>query len=148
MDWKWTAAASAGTVTEASLALNGRWGRISSPWWATTPEQSMYTLDPQPALPVVPEHASPELFMLVGVRIKVRAYNAFLEGQFRHSDLRYNPDQVNVLLGEAWVGAELRTRAGWELRYIMRWESPELRKGLDSRTFVWGSLEVAKSFGR
>jgi hypothetical protein len=148
MDLKWTTAASLGTVTEASIALNGRWGRIASPWWATTPEQSMYTLEPQPALPVVPAAISPELFTFGGVRFKVRAWNDFLEGQFRHSDLRYSPGEVNIALGEAWVGAELRTASGWELRYIMRWESPELRKGVDSRSFVWGSLEIQKSFGR
>jgi hypothetical protein len=148
LDWKWTSAASLGTVTEASIALNARWGRVASPWWATTPEQSMYILEPQPALPVVPAGISPELFVFAGSRFKVRAYNVFLEGQFRHSDLRYSPGEVNVALGEAWVGAELRTSSGWELRYIMRWESPELRAGLDSRSFVWGSLEIQKSFGR
>jgi hypothetical protein len=30
----------------------------------------------------------------------------------------------------------------------MRWESPEIRTGIASRTFIWGSLEIAKSFGR
>jgi hypothetical protein len=147
-DLKWTAEASAGTVTEASIALNARFGHIASPWWATTPEQTVYTLEPQPALPRVSEAASPELFFLAGARLKVRAYNAFLEGQFRHSDLRYSPGSLNILLGEAWLGAQLRTESGWELRYIMRWESPEIRSGFAARSYIWGSLEIAKSFGR
>jgi hypothetical protein len=148
VDLKWTAAASAGTVTEASVALNARWGRIASPWWAVTPEQSMYIMDPQPALPAVPAASSPELFALAGFRFKLRAYNAFLEGQFRHSDLRYSPAEVNVPLEDAWAGFELRTAWGLELRYLVRWESPELRSGIASRSFFWGSIEVAKAFGR
>lgn len=146
-DWKWTTEGSIGTVTEASIALNLRFGHIASPWWAVTPEQTMYTLEPQPALPRLADSFSPELFFIGGVRFKLRAYNAFLEGQFRHSDLRYAPSQVSIPVGEAWIGSELRTSWGWQIRYIMRWESKELRSGIDSHSFVWGSLEIAKSFG-
>lgn len=147
-DSKWTLAGSVGTVTEGSIALNARWGHIGSPWWAFTPEQSMYTLEPQPASPRLAADSGPELFALAGVRFKVRAYNAFLEGQFRHSDLSYSPESLNVPLGEAWAGFEFRTSSGLELRYLVRWESPELRVGIASRYFWWGSFEVAKAFGR
>lgn len=147
-DSKWTLAGSVGTVTEASIALNARWGRIASPWWAFTPEQSMYTLEPQPASPRLGADSRSELFALGGVRFKVRAYNAFLEGQFRHSDLRYSPGSLNVPLGEAWAGFEFRTSSGLELRYLVRWETPELRAGIASRYFWWGSLEIAKTFGK
>ena len=145
-DVKWTLAASAGTVTEGSLALNARWGRIASPWWAFTPEQSTYVDNPRPAPPRLAAHSPPELFVLVGARCKLRAYNAFLQGQFRHSDLRYSTESLNQVLGEAWAGVEFRTAAGLELRYLARWQSPELHSGVGSRTIVWGSFEVAKSF--
>jgi len=145
-DVKWTLAASAGTVTEGSLAFNARWGRIASPWWAFTPEQSTYVDNPRPAPPALAAHAPPELFVLAGARVKLRAYNAFLQGQFRHSDLRYSADGLNQVLGEAWAGVEFRTAGGLELRYLARWQSPELRAGVGSRTIVWGSFEVAKSF--
>jgi hypothetical protein len=146
-DWTWTAAGSVGTVTEASIALNSRWGRIVSPWWSTSPEQSMYVAETRPAAPPLPAYSRPEFFALMGARFKVRAYNAFLQGQFRHSDLTYGPGDLNALLGEAWVGAEVRTASGFELRYLARWESPELRRGVGSRSFVWGSVELSKSFG-
>ena len=64
--------------------------------------------------------------------------NAFLQGQFRHSDLSYGAGDVNHTLGEAWAGIEWRTSSGWALQYLARWESPELVSGPGSRSFVWG----------
>jgi hypothetical protein len=144
-DSKWTIAASLGTVTESSVALGMRWGRISSPWWAFTPEQNTYVQETRPGPPPLMGHSN-EFFLLFGARFKLRAYNAFLQGQFRDSDLRYSWDGVNHALGEAWAGFEFRTSAGLELQYLARWESPELRVGIGSRSIMWGSLAVAKSF--
>ena len=109
-DVKWTLAGSLGTVTEGSVALNMRWGRIASPWWTGTPELNTYVQDPEPAPP--PPNAGPELFALLGARFKLRVYDAFLEGQFRHSDLHYSTDDLNLALGKAWVGVEFRTFSG------------------------------------
>lgn len=145
-DGKWTAAVSAGTVTEASVALTTRFGRIESPWWAFTPEQDMYVQETQPAPPPLPEHSPAELFAFAGMRLKLRAYNAFLQGQFRHSDLRYGEGDLNQVLGEAWAGLEYRSASGWAIQYLARWESPELRSGVGSRSILWGSVEIAKSF--
>ncbi len=145
-DSKWTVAASLGTVTETSIALSMRWGRISSPWWAFTPEQNTYVQETQPGPPRLLGHSTYEFFTLFGARFKLRAYNAFLEGQFRDSDLRYSWDGVNHALGEAWAGFAFRTSAGLELQYLARWESPELRNGIGSRSIMWGSLAVSKSF--
>jgi len=145
-DLKWTLGGSLGTVTEGSAAVNLRWGRLASPWWAFAPEQTTYVQDPQPAPPPLPPAASPEVFALIGARVKLRAYDAFLQGQFRHSDLRYSEGEVNPVLEEAWAGVEFRTASGLELRYIARWQSPELRRGIGSRSILWGSFEVAKSF--
>jgi hypothetical protein len=146
-DAKWTLAGSVGTVTEGSLALNLRFGRIASPWWVFSPDQTMYVSETQPAPPPLAAHSGSEFFALAGMRVKVRAYNAFLEGQFRHSDLRYSGSDLNLLLGEAWAGFEFRTPSSFEVRYLARWESPEVRSGTGSRSLLWGSIELAKSFG-
>ena len=145
-DSKWTGAMSLGTVTEASVALNARWGRIESPWWSFTPEQDMYVQETQPVPPPLPARAPPELFAFAGVRLKARAYNAFLQGQFRHSDLTYGEGDLNPVLGEAWAGVEFRSASGWAIQYLARWQSAELRSGIGSRSFLWGSIEIAKSF--
>lgn len=145
-DSKWTGAASLGTVTEASAALNARWGRIESPWWSFTPEQDMYVQETQPVPPPLPAGSPPEVFAFAGARLKVRAYNAFLQGQFRHSDLTYGEGDLNPVLGEAWAGVEFRNSSGWAIQYLARWQSAELRAGTGSRSFLWGSVEIAKSF--
>jgi hypothetical protein len=145
-DSKWTSAVSLGTVTEASVAVDARWGRIESPWWSFTPEQDMYVQETRPVPPPLPAGAPPEVFAFAGVKGKLRAYNAFLQGQFRHSDLTYGEGDLNQFLAEAWAGVELRTASGWAVQYLARWESPELRSGIGSRSFLWGSVEIAKSF--
>jgi hypothetical protein len=145
-DAKWTAAASAGTVTEGSVALNARWGRVESPWSSFTPEQNMYVQETQPEAPPLPAGAPAEVFAFAGVRAKLRLYNAFLQGQFRQSDLTYGEGSLNQVLGEAWAGVEFRASSGWSVQYLARWESPELRSGIGSRSFLWGSVEVARSF--
>ena len=142
---KWTAATSVGTVTEASVALSMRWGRIESPWWGFTPEENMYVQETQPLLPPLSRGAPLEVFAFAGARAKARVYDAFLEGQFRQSDLAYHWGDLNQLLGEAWAGVEMRTPSGWSVQYLARWESPELRYGSGARSFVWGSIQVAKS---
>lgn len=145
-DSKWTGAISLGTVTEASVALNARWGRVESPWWSFMPEQDMYVQETQPVPPPLPEGSASEVFAFAGMRLKARAYNAFLQGQFRHSDLSYGEGALNPVLGEAWAGVEFRSASGWAIEYLARWESPELRSGIGSRSFLWGSVEIAKSF--
>jgi Uncharacterized protein conserved in bacteria (DUF2219) len=145
-DSKWTVAGSVGTVTEASLAFNARWGRIESPWWAFTPEQTMYVQETQPIPPPLGIDAPSEIFVFAGTRAKLRVYDAFLQGQFRHSDLRYGNGDINHTLGEAWLGVEWRTSSGWALQYLARWESPELVSGPGSRSFMWGSVEISKTF--
>jgi hypothetical protein len=38
------------------------------------------------------------------------------------------------------------TSSGWALQYLARWESPELFAGPGSRSSMWGSIEVTKTF--
>ncbi|MBV9317260.1 MAG: lipid A deacylase LpxR family protein, partial [Gammaproteobacteria bacterium] len=122
-DSKWTVAGSLGTVTEGSLAFSARWGRIESPWWAFTPEQTMYVQETQPIAPPLGLGAPPEIFLFAGARAKLRVYNAFLQGQFRHSDLTYGWSDLNKTIGEVWAGVEFRTSSGWAVQYLARWES-------------------------
>jgi hypothetical protein len=145
-DIKWTLAGSIGTITEASIALNTRRGRVESPWWGFTPEENMYVQETQPLPPPLETAAPYEMFAFAGARLKVRAYNAFLQGQFRHSDLRYGAGDLNQVLGEVWGGIALRTSAGWSVQYLARWQSAEMRSGLGSRSILWGSVEIAKAF--
>lgn len=141
-DYKWTLAGSVGTVTEGSIAFSARWGHIRSPWWSFTPEQNTYTQDAQPLL-----SPGTETFLAAGVRMKVRGYNAFLQGQFRHSTVRHSAEDLNTVLGEAWAGVVIRRPSGLEVRYLARLSTPELREGPGAREMLWGSVEVIRPFG-
>ena len=81
-----------------------------------------------------------------GARAKLRTSNAFLEGQFGHSGLHYSRDNLDAALGHARGGVECRTASGLELRHMARWESPERRFGIGSRSIVSGTSEVAQTF--
>jgi len=80
----------------------------------------VYVQETQPVPPPLPAEAPPEVFAFAGIRGKLRAYNVFLQGQFRHSDLTYGEGQLNQILGEAWAGVELRTASGWAVQYLAR----------------------------
>lgn len=47
---KWQLEASAGYLTEGSIALSGRWGAINTPWWSFTPERADYVSQPAPVI--------------------------------------------------------------------------------------------------
>ncbi|EQD72409.1 hypothetical protein B1A_05462 [mine drainage metagenome] len=135
-----------GTVTEGSVAPALQWGRIASPWWAFSPEEDMYADEPVPAPPPLLRNSRPEIFAFFGMRAKLRFYNAFAQGQFRHSDLRVPPADLHVLFGKAWTGIEYRT-SGLEIRYLVRFASPEFSAGIGSRSLLWGNIEFDTSFG-
>jgi Uncharacterized protein conserved in bacteria (DUF2219) len=94
----------------------------------------MYVRETQPIPPPLGFDAPPEIFVLAGARAKLRVYDAFLQGQFRHSELRDGEGDLNPMLGEAWVGVEMRTSSGWALQYLARWESSELVSRPGSRS--------------
>lgn len=106
----------------------------------------MYVEEVHPAPPPPSPGAGREIFALAGARVRARLYNAFLQGQFRHSDLRYGLNSVNPLLAEAWVGLEYRSASGLSIRYLVRWQSAELRSGIGSRPLLWGNVELTASF--
>jgi hypothetical protein len=139
----WTTwSASAGYLTEVSFALAGRFGDRGSPWWTSGAELTDYI--PAPSFGVIP--LGRELTFDAGVRVRLRAYNAFLQGQFRHSDLRYGFEEIEHAIGEAWIGATWRLPSGLTLRYTLHASSPEVRDGLADRSHTWGSLYASYAF--
>lgn len=141
---KLTIAGSAGFLTEASLAFSARWGRIQSPWWSFDPELSDYT-----AAPVAPvDHFSSEnpaeIFGFAGFRLKARAYNALLQGQFRHSDVRVQGDDLSRLLAEAWLG--LATTWGTSrITYALHFTTSEMMVEPGKRSLIWAGIKFERS---
>jgi outer membrane protein LpxR len=136
--------ANAGYLTDASAEIAIRSGPERVPWWSAPPPLSDYAGQP----PVRPASAaSPRGVVLEGgLAVRARAYNAFLQGQVRHSDVTFAWDELNHLLLEAWFGISAQREGGLAISYSLRWQSPEIAAGTGSRSFAWGTLSFARGF--
>jgi hypothetical protein len=143
VDVKTTVQGSVGYLTETSAAISVRAGRFNSPWWGFAPELTDYMSAP---VPTESYRGGRELYVFFGARVKARAYNAFLQGQFRHSDVRYTSDEVEPLLAEAWVGVVTQILDQTQLSYALHYQTAELRNGPASRDSLWGAVQLTHAF--
>lgn len=140
---KTTLQGSVGYLTEASAAISLRLGQLDSPWWSFAPELTDYMAAP---LPVETAARRQQLYFFAGARIKARAYNAFLQGQLRDSDVRYSLSEVEPVVAEAWLGMVSQLFEQTELSYTLRYQTAELRDGKAARDALWGSVQLTHSF--
>lgn len=136
-------AGSVGYITDASVALSLRWGRINTPPWSFPPEQVDYIAEPVPAVGGIRPGVR-ELYVWAGARARLRAYNVFLQGQFRDNRLEYDADEVRPLIGEAWAGVTAQVSEHFHLSWVLRYQSSELRSGRGDRELLWGSLYISR----
>jgi hypothetical protein len=142
---KLTVAGSAGFITEGSVALAARWGRIQSPWWSFDPELGDYTAAPVAPIARFSSQSPVETFFFAGVRLKARAYNALLQGQFRHSDVRVQGDDLAHTLAEAWVGLATTWNEN-RVTYAVHFTTPEMQIEPGGRSLVWAGVNFERSF--
>jgi hypothetical protein len=138
--------ANAGFITDMNAGFSWRWGRISSPWWTFNPYQTKYL---QQSMPVFANNNSAgsnnEFFVYAGTRINLRLYNAFLQGQFRDSEVTIASDQMQRLVAEAWLGISYRFNNNYILSAFVRGHSEEF-KGKNSRGASWGGLVLSRAY--
>src|SRR5688572_23143184 len=143
VDVKTTVQGSVGFLTETSASISLRAGRFNSPWWGFAPELTDYMAAPVPSESY---RGGRELYVFAGARVKARAYNAFLQGQFRHSDVRYAGDEIEPLLAEAWIGVVTQLLDQTQLSYALHYQTAELRDGPASRDALWGAVQLTHAF--
>ncbi len=143
IDVKTTVQGSVGFLTETSAAISLRVGRFNSPWWGFAPELTDYMAAP---VPTESYQGGRELYFFVGARVKARAYNAFLQGQFRDSEVRYGSDEVEPLLAEAWIGVVTQLLDQTQLSYALHYQTAELRSGPAARDTLWGAVQLTHAF--
>ena len=141
-EFKSTLQASVGYITEASWSLSTRAGNIQTPWISFNPELSSYGEKSNPSDIV----RVSEQFVWAGISLKLRAYNALLEGQFRDSAVTYDSDDINRGIVEAWVGYTLALEDGYSFTYSIRGHSSELKRGDADRNVIWGGVLITRSF--
>lgn len=142
LEVKSTIQASVGYLTEASWSLSFRSGQIHSPWSSFNPELASYG---EKSSYSSNSKAVTERYFWAGIAVKARAYNAFLQGQFRDSAVTYDQSQLNPLLVEAWVGYTFAFKQGYRLSYVLRGHSSEIKEGAGDRDLLWGGIIIARS---
>lgn len=133
---------SVGYLTEVSAGLSFRRGNINSSWASFNPDLTSYG---EKASFDRTTNALDEHYFWGGVALKARAYNAFLEGQLRHSAVTYHRGELNSFLVEAWLGYTLAFQNGFRVSYVLRGHTSEVRHGEGDRDLLWGSLTLARA---
>ena len=143
IELKTTTQASVGYISELSWSLSLRAGKIATPWISFNPELTSYG-----------EKSNSndvgkvsEQYFWTGLSIKGRAYNAFLQGQFRNSPVSYDSDELNHGIVEAWAGYTLALPEGYSFSYLLRGHSSELKQGSGNRNVLWGGFQITKTIG-
>ena len=143
LDVKTTLQGSVGFLTETSAAVSMRIGRFATPWWSFTPELTDYIAAPTPA---VSNRGRPEMYFFVGARVKARAYNAFLQGQFRDSVVEYSYSELEPVLAEAWMGFVTQLMNQTQISYSINYQTAEIRNGAAARDALWGAVQLTHTF--
>ena len=121
-----------GYQTNLSLGFSARAGKLASPPW-TLP------YDPVNRGNFLPSLAGNEWFVWTAYRLRLVAYDALLQGQFRHSDVTFGADEINHVLQEGGLGFTMTYHA-WQATFAVNGKSTELRTGLDRRNHYWGGF--------
>jgi len=141
---------SIGYLTDVTWSIGGRWGDFRSPWWAFNPQNSEYTEKAAPALPITPlsieSNNGGELYVWSGLGLRIRAYNVFLQGQYKDSAVTYESNELNHIIIEAWFGITAEIFSGMRVSYLVRAQTAEIKRGFGSRNLFWGGLIVSQGF--
>jgi len=76
--------------------------------------------------------------------LEYRLYNAFLEGQFKSSEVTYDRDELKELIAEVWLGYTYEFESSLQLSVFLRGRNQEIDlPGLSDP--VWGGFIISKS---
>ncbi|MFV1984439.1 MAG: lipid A-modifier LpxR family protein [Thiohalomonadales bacterium] len=139
-----TAKLNVGYLTDVLWGLSFRAGQLNSPWWSFNPELEEYTEKSANAVSTSRNNAS-EFYFWGGLNFRLRAYNAFLEGQFRDSVVTYNRDELNRITAELWIGITKQFSNGFRASYFVRSQTSEIKEGPASRNLVWGGIILSQA---
>jgi hypothetical protein len=132
-----------GLNTDISASLSVRMGKLKSPWWSFVPHQSDYINLGQTITSRIDQRTIPaEFFGWAGVKSKYSFYNGFLQGQFRTSKFRFNRDELEHKVFEAWAGVTKTSRSGLGLSFFIRKRTGEI-KGPQARDPLWSGFIVS-----
>ncbi|TQV85368.1 lipid A deacylase LpxR family protein [Aliikangiella coralliicola] len=137
-----TMQASVGYISEASFGLAARVGQFDTPWYSFRPQFNDYS-EKSASLAGLNKNQE-EFYFWGGFNLHLRAYNAFLQGQFKNNTIEYSSSEVRNIVAEAWLGVTRQFKNGWRLSYLLRTQSSEVKVGKADRSVYWGGLILSK----
>ena len=137
------AGASVGDLTETNVEIVAR---SDAPWWSSSAVSGDYASHPAIGGPAPAAPDRPRFQLEAGAKLHVRLYNAFLEGQLRHSDVVYSAHELEPLLLDLWIGATTLFPKGFAVSYTIRHQTEEIARGRGARSCAWGSIGISRSF--
>lgn len=131
--------ASVGYLSQLTVGISTRVGSLDSPWWSYNPQITDYAEKSVPFIDGSAEH-----YGWAGAALHARAYNVFLQGQFRDSQQAFAADELRPLVAEAWLGYTHAFANGWRFSYTLRAQSSEIREGPGDRKVMWGGVVISR----
>ena len=119
-----TSQASIGYITQASWGLAARLGEFDTPWYSFRPQFNDYS-EKTASLAGLKQPVE-EFYFWGGFNLHARAYNAFLQGQFKDSNHTFDSSDLRVLVADAWLGLTRQFTSGWRVSYLLRSQSSEV----------------------
>lgn len=126
----WTA--TLGYQTNLSVGLSGRLGGINSSSW-TIP------FDPINRGNFLPALTGNEWYGWIAYRLRLVAYDALLQGQFKDSDVTFSPNEIRKVIHEGGVGMTF-TYQFMQFTLAINGKTPELANVSDKRNHYWGGM--------
>ena len=87
-----------------------------------------------------------DFYFWSAITVRARAYNAFLQGQFRDSELTFSGSELKHMFGEASIGLNRRFGNAVDVSLSLHLQTNEIKRGTGSRKIRWGGLTINKSF--
>ncbi len=128
---------SLGYQTNGEMGIAARVGKIASPFW-TLPH------DPVNRGSFLPSTATNEWYFWASYRLRLVAYDALLQGQFRDSRVSYRHDEIENVLHEGAAGLTVGLDP-MQISLSLNAKTAELRDA-GRNHHVWGSLNFILRF--
>jgi hypothetical protein len=60
--------------------------------------------------------------------------------------VRYSWDEIEPIVGHAWIGVVTQIFGQTQLSYTLNYQSGELRGGQGAQSSLWGGVQLAHAF--
>lgn len=131
-----TVGLSLGFQTNISASLAFRLGDIKSQFWSLP-------FDPVSRGNFLPAKPKSEWYLWSAVRAHLIGYDALLQGQFRHSEVKFTSDEIEHYVYDGAIGLTFGFEKS-QLTFSANMKSSDLK--LTSRKQVWGSINYLYHF--